>query len=348
MTYEDILNRMLERVPNDVDKREGSIIYDALSPAAAELSQMYVEIENNADLCMLDTTIGTYLDRKALDFGIERKQSTYAIRKAIMVASEGKIIDIPIDTRFEKDMVFYSVISKISDTEYRLVCEVVGAIGNLPFGKLNPIDSIQYLDSATLTDIIIPGEETESDELLRLRVKNKISNSSQDGNVAQYLQWASEYSGVGKAKVFPLWNGGNTVKLSITSSENTPASSQLISDFQKYLDPNSEGLGEGKAPLGAKVTVATGTSKQIDIRAEIVLEEGYSNASEASAKIVEYLRNITYRQSYVSYFFIGNILVGLDSIYDMRNLRLNGTSADIAVGEEEIPTLGSLNLTVVT
>lgn len=37
MTFESILSAMLQRVPDTVDKREGSVIYDALSPAAAEL-----------------------------------------------------------------------------------------------------------------------------------------------------------------------------------------------------------------------------------------------------------------------------------------------------------------------
>ena len=34
ITYEDILQRMLDRVPNSMDKREASIIFDALAPAA--------------------------------------------------------------------------------------------------------------------------------------------------------------------------------------------------------------------------------------------------------------------------------------------------------------------------
>lgn len=34
MTYENILQQMLDRVTSDVDKREGSVIFDALAPAA--------------------------------------------------------------------------------------------------------------------------------------------------------------------------------------------------------------------------------------------------------------------------------------------------------------------------
>ncbi len=45
ITYEVILQRMLDRVPNNIDKREGSIIYNALAPAAVELQNMYIEFD---------------------------------------------------------------------------------------------------------------------------------------------------------------------------------------------------------------------------------------------------------------------------------------------------------------
>ena len=49
MTYEVILKRMINRVidkyPN-IDYREGSLIYNALSPAALELAIMYIGYYN--------------------------------------------------------------------------------------------------------------------------------------------------------------------------------------------------------------------------------------------------------------------------------------------------------------
>ena len=38
-TYENILNRVLSRVDNSIDKREGSVIYSAVAPVCAELAQ---------------------------------------------------------------------------------------------------------------------------------------------------------------------------------------------------------------------------------------------------------------------------------------------------------------------
>lgn len=62
--YEDILARMLERVPNAVDKREGSIIFDALAPVAAEMAQWYQEMTLNRELSYADTATGAYLERR--------------------------------------------------------------------------------------------------------------------------------------------------------------------------------------------------------------------------------------------------------------------------------------------
>ena len=42
---------MLNRVSNDVDKREGSVIYDALAPAAYFLADQYFQLSNFVDLC---------------------------------------------------------------------------------------------------------------------------------------------------------------------------------------------------------------------------------------------------------------------------------------------------------
>lgn len=44
MTFENIMDRCLDRVSSSIDKREGSVVYDAIAPAAAELAIMYIEL----------------------------------------------------------------------------------------------------------------------------------------------------------------------------------------------------------------------------------------------------------------------------------------------------------------
>ena len=44
-TYEYLIAQALSKVPENLDKREGSIIYDSLAPACYELSEFYMELK---------------------------------------------------------------------------------------------------------------------------------------------------------------------------------------------------------------------------------------------------------------------------------------------------------------
>ena len=66
MTYEVILDRMIERVVDsypEIDTREGSIIYNALAPAALELAIMYTELDNAIAESFVDTASREYILR---------------------------------------------------------------------------------------------------------------------------------------------------------------------------------------------------------------------------------------------------------------------------------------------
>ena len=154
--YEIILQRMLGRITSQVDKREGSIIYDAIAPAAAELAQMYIVLKYNIDLVFVDTAVEEYLDRLANQVGVRRKEATYSIRKATFYDVEGNLIDISIGERFSIEDLIFSIIEKISTGTYKVQCETAGIIGNSVMGNLIPVNYIERLGKSILTDILIP------------------------------------------------------------------------------------------------------------------------------------------------------------------------------------------------
>ena len=97
ISYEQILKRMLDRVPNNLDKREGSIIYDALAPAAMELMGMYIELNIILKETFGDTASRDFLIRRAKERGITPQPSTHAVLKAV---SKPDTVDIKIGARF--------------------------------------------------------------------------------------------------------------------------------------------------------------------------------------------------------------------------------------------------------
>lgn len=347
-TFETILQRMLDRIPATIDKREGSIIYDALAPAAAELAQAYIELDVILTETFADTSNGEFLARRAAERGVNRKPATKAVRLGLFTDSSEAAFDPPIGSRFSGDDLNYVVVEKITDGQFKLECETAGEVGNSYVGTLLPIGYIPELATATLTDILVPGENEESDESLRERYFEEIKNQAIDGNIAQYRKWANEYAGIGRAKVFPLWDGPNTVKVSILDAENQVASAELISDFQEYLDPGAEGLGNGVAPIGAKVTVTTATGVNINVSAEIVLAEGYSEVNGVDEALTAYLKEIAYAKNTVSYISIGAAILDVPAVDQVKNLLINDATADVILTDEQIPMLGTTTWTVVS
>ena len=113
MTYEVILNDMLNQVANDVDKREGSVIYDALAPCAYHLAQIYFGLDFWIDLVSGDTAVGEFLDRVVADYGLTRKPATYAVRK---ITTSGPV---DIGTRWGLNDTTYVITELISTNMYK-------------------------------------------------------------------------------------------------------------------------------------------------------------------------------------------------------------------------------------
>ncbi|HWQ76939.1 MAG TPA: baseplate J/gp47 family protein [Syntrophomonas sp.] len=342
-TYEVILARMLARVPATFDKREGSMIYDALAPAAAELAQAYINLDVALDEGFADTASLAYLIRRAAEQGVTQDKATYAVVHGVFN------IDVDIGTRFSGSSLYYTVTEQISDCNYKLQCETVGAAGNGYIGTIIPVGYIKGLTSAEITEILTPGEDEEEVESLRSKYFEAISDPTQDGNIAQYKAWANDYTGIGRNRVFPLWNGANTVKVSILNASQRAASTALVSEFQEYLDPlDSPGLGNGVAPIGSIVTVATATEVNISVAVNLSLTDGYTEPTGVQDAIGGYLTSIAYVKSVVSYFSLAAAVQDCDSISSISSLQINTDTADIALGAEEIPVLYAFDYTVVT
>lgn len=354
-TATSILSRLLSRVSDDLDKREGSIIYDALAPAAWEMASIYRLLFSAYDEAFISTATGVSLDRRVEEMGITRRDATKAVCKGEFKNSAGSYFDITVGDRFSSldpyMAITYVAIEQISTGIYRLEAVDAGSEANHYLGAISPITHISGLGSAVITEILIPGEDTESDEDLRARYLSFIQNEMQDGNVAQYQYWADNYDGLGRVKIFPLWNGANTVKVSILDADNSSASSELISSFQNYLDPDSEGLGNGVAPIGAKVTVTTATDKIINIAGKIKVSEGYLFSdvnTTVEGLLTSYFGGNAYDKSKVYYMEVGAVILSAEGVSSLSELTLNEGTSDITLEDEEIGALGTLALTEVT
>ena len=82
MTFEAVLDGMLDRIDDSYDKRESSPIYAALAPAALEIANIYAALDDMLDEMYADTASREYLIRLAIIRGLAPHEATYAVVRA--------------------------------------------------------------------------------------------------------------------------------------------------------------------------------------------------------------------------------------------------------------------------
>lgn len=349
-TYETILDRTLERVATDVDKREGSVIMNAVAPVSAEHANIYILLDGIIRDGYADTATRDYLIRRCKEKGIIPYDATNAVLK-------GKFnMEIPVGSRFSLDELNYQAIAFIENDAdgffyYQMKCESTGTQGNKFFGELSSIEYINKDLKGELIELLIPADDEEDTEALRTRYLNSFRSNPYGGNKQDYREKTDALDGVGGTVVIPVWAGGGTVKLIIIDSDYNVASDVLVDTVQEAIDPEPQGTGSGIAPIGHTVTVVTATAVAISVSCKVILHEGYNwnevkvKAEEAIEAYLLELRALWEEAEgslIVRVSQIENRLLNLDGVLDVTDTTVNGSESNLALKQGELPVFGGV------
>ena len=343
--FEVVMKRMLDRIPPSFDKREGSVIWLALAPSAAEIIQLQIDSVARLNESYADTASYPYLRRRASERGIFPFEATNSILKVKFNQ------DVPLGSRFGKEDLTYTVVEKLEvDFEYKIICEQKGTQGNDYFGTIIPLQYIDGLDVAEITEILIPARDLEYIEDFRQRYYDSFNSQAFGGNIQDYKEKTLSIAGVGSTRIIPVWNGGGTVKVIILDGELNKPSDLLIESVQNELDPVSHsGLGLGLAPIGHIVTVVGVNELLINVKSDIILDIGKqweiikpqieNSLNDYFLELKEIWKdnNIIVRLSQVE-----SKILSIDGVIDISNTKLNGINGNITLETEQIPKLGDI------
>lgn len=335
ITYEKILGRMLERIPGDLDKREGSVIFDALAPAAVELQNAYIGLGWTLDQMFAGTAVRESLIRRCAEWGIYPHPATKAALKGVFN------MDIELGARFSLETLNYTAVERLDAGVYRMECETAGTAGNKLLGKLVPIGFIQGLTRAELTEVLEEGSDEEATDALLERFLLKVQKPSTSGNRYDYYNWAVGCPGVGAAKVFPLADGPGTVKVVVANANRSAAGEELL----RLVSDTIEEL----RPIGADVSVVSAAEKRIAVSAKVKLKNGLNLGTVQAAfaaALTEFLQDHAFDIAYVSLARVGNLLLNVAGVEDFTELLLNGQAGNVALADEEIAVAGTVSLGV--
>ena len=337
-TYETIKQRTLDNINLPLRKNEGSILDTFAGANAMSLAKCYIDMGDTMSIGFIETSFGEFLDKRVKEFGVYRKLGKKANGKIIAKGKAGTVLTN--GTVFLCNNLGFVMLNDVEIGASDDICYVealeVGKEYNLSPNQQFKIKSqIEGFESATNEEAFKGGIDVETDDELKSRFQKVVSNPSTSGNKYHYEEWALEVDGVGKAYVYPLWNGNGTVKVMVVSNDNKPVESDVVEAAKYHI--------EESMPIGCQLTVTTPTELAINISAKVEILNGYTveDIKEAfNDKLLEYLKNIDNEVVYTKVFGILSSVLGVD---DFNTLTINGGTNNITVSVDRVPAIGTIN-----
>ena len=277
--YDYYLEMMLDSVPEDIDTREGSVIYDALAPAATVLAEQALNMADIVRETYISTADGQFLDYRAAEHGTARIKATKAQVRATATDETGAALTtVRVGDQFSSigaEPITYTVQSVEDDHSFIMASNTAGTSANSYTGQILPITPNDALNYAEITAVTVPARDDEDDETLRSRLLQATPWLAYGGNIADYQAMLADIPEVGAAQIYPTWAGGGTVKLVIVGTDYLPASASLISEVKEKIDP-VPGQGVGLAPIDHTVTVVAPAPKTLGVSISVDVDIGYT------------------------------------------------------------------------
>ena len=363
------LELMLSYVPENIDKREGSIIYDAVAPAAMVLAEQSLQLANIVKQTYVKTADDEFLDYRATEYGTARYPATYtkALARAVGDTEDGTVDNIRVGDRFasvQDEPVFYKVTYVNENKTFVLTAETAGTGPNSYIGQVLPVTPNDRITYAEIIEVSAPARDTETDDHLRARLLAENRWLAYGGNVADYLDMTSKIHDVGATQVYPTWDGAGTVKLVILNNDLMPASSTLVKKVKEEIDPEeSTTQGYGLAPIDHSVTVTAPETFTVGITMNVTIADS-ANVDTIKANIKTSLEeffkslrrdwntvNPTVGRGYSMTIYRSKILSRVMMIEGVANAtmpRLNGGDKDLQLvfnnTTSQLPVLGEVTI----
>ncbi|NFE85927.1 baseplate J/gp47 family protein [Clostridium botulinum] len=332
----------------DVDISKKSLVYNSLMPCCYELSYQSMMLDEATKMVFansaLENKYSEYLERRCLEQGVKRKEATTTTGTIKVVGKkkaklpQNALISTSLGLTYITQQ---EVILDDSGVGYTtIIAEKEGSKYNADVGEINSMP-VKYegIFSISNEEKINNGYDIESDEDLYTRYLLKVQTPATSGNKYHYEQWAREVTGVGFAKCIP---GKGNVKVIITDSNKRAANKELIEETYKHID-NVRPILAGTLEVATVIELNLNITVNVEIDSSVILGDVQNIFTD---EIQKYINDIVFKSKKISIAKLGGLLIGINGVIDYDNLKINNSSNNITLLEEEIAVLGNVELGV--
>lgn len=362
---EEIHEKMLSNLPEDIDKSEGGFPWDFTRPTAIEIAELkeYVLVEVLKSLSPVTCEESYLLDYHADGRGLVRRESVNATGYVTVTAKAGLVIPLGYGFSTEADDEGNTIdfvtteevtVDSLGNAKIPIEAAEGGSASNVGVNTIvlhagdETGELLDEIISVTNEEAVTGGLDEEDDDTLRERIVeyDRSHDISYVGNVADYKRWALSVPGVGAVTVIPAKDDSGTIKIILMDQNGVPASKQIQDAVYDYImRPDSE--SDRLAPPNAVLEITAPETVVVNISAVVYLREAEIGdvQNDLKAALQSYLLNVSSNDSAVRISAINSIIGSVSGIYDYDSVQINGMSKNVDLESGQMPVLGTVTIT---
>ena len=338
-----------------VDTREGSVYMDAAAGHISRTAEFLSYLAEIRDVTSIFTATGEVLDEYLSSRGLTRvpAEATSAVYLCKYTGSAPTVGATVIVDEYEFTV---TSVNETASTALITSTDTGTDMNSFVSGTaVIPEDDIDGMDSFTISYLSTAAKDIEEDDSARERLLTSIGTEVESGNAEQYKKWCLSITGVGRASIYPKYEGPGTVAAFLTSSTGEMPSSSVVKKVQDYIDPNKNGDGSGVGPVGA--TFKAYAAEQLVLPISFNLSCSTSSDTQAIVNtavsvINEYFRDLALKGSISNDTHTGTIyyntilykIMGIDGVLDCTDLKVNSGTANITYTDKQVPVRGKMDI----
>lgn len=357
---EEIQERMMENLPEDISNMPGDFAHDFTMPTAIEISQLVqFSLVRVLMIAFPQSAWGEWLDYHGNQVQVFRKEAVAAEGYIDITGEEGTEIEegtafcVPADDD-EEDIEFETTetvtLEEGVTAHIPITAVEAGASGNVAAGTITmiaePIDGIETITNPSATS---GGLDEEDDEAYCERILSAYSSSLYFiGNDTDYKRWSKEITGIGDCVVVPAWDGPGTVKLILVDSNGSPASESLVLQVYNHIVSPNDRSARILPTACADLTCVAAASKTIDYSCTDIVLNGTKSLEEVIAAFEEAVLS-TYAPAkeagMLRYNSVRPLMASVGGVSDFGDFKVNDGYTNVMLDADEYPVTGTVTFT---
>lgn len=354
---EEIHERMMNNLPDDIDDMPGGFPYDFTMPAALEKDEFInYHLVRSLMIAFPQYAWDEWLDLHGTQVHLTRHEAEYATGSVTITGTAGTLIES--GTVFctpatdSGPAIEFATLENADIGEDGSVTISIRAVEAGPDSNVaantivimaKPNKAVTSITNEAATS---GGTDRESNDDFYDRIAAEYDNSmTYLGNDTDYIRWAKA-AGAGDCIVVPAANGPGTVKLVLVDANGQPASQDLIDAVFNYIVSPNDRTARLLPTACAELSCVAATTVSINYTITGLLYDSTTNIEQIKKDFAEAVKAVyseAKNESLLRYNDVRPVIKGIAGVEDFETFLINGGMSNIKLQKEEYPETGVLD-----